>query len=150
MVDRPDMKILRYVAIGLAWLLGALPGVAFAQRVSDDDVLEIRTVIFRQIDALRRDNADEAFSLASPRIRAAFKTPESFMRDVRASLAPLYRSAALAFRTVLILDDEVVQQVKVTDRFGVAWSVFYPMQRQKDGTWRTNGFQLVREATVST
>ena len=138
------------VAIVLAWFMSALPGVAFAQRVSEDDVLEIRSVIFRQIEALQRDNADEAFSLASPRLRAAFKTPENFMRDVRASLGPLYRSAALAFRTMLILDDEVVQQVKVTDRFGAAWSVFYPMQRQKDGTWRTNGIQLVREASVST
>src|SRR3970040_764109 len=97
----PYMKSLgRGAVVVLAWSLALMPvPSAFAQRVSSDDVLEIRTVIYRQIDAFRRDNASEAFSLASPRIREAFKTPENFMRDVRASLAPIYRSSAVEFRT---------------------------------------------------
>ena len=65
------------------------------------------------------------------------------------SLADFTRSVSAAFGTVLIVDDEVVQQVKLTDRFSRTWRVFYPMQRQRDGTWRANGCQLVRETALS-
>ena len=31
-----------------------------------------------------------------------------------------------------------------------AWLALYPMQRQPDGSWRTNGCQLVRRAGTET
>ncbi len=143
-------KFWHVAGAALAGFIAALPRAeAFPQRVSDADVLEIRAIISRQIDAFRHGDANEAFTLASPRIRSAFRTPENFLRGVRTAFAPITRSASVAFRTALILDDEVVQQLKVTDSSGEAWRVFYPMQRQTDGSWRANGFQLEREAAVS-
>jgi len=143
-------KLVLLAAAALAALLAALPCTqALAAPLSDADVGEIRAVIARQIEAFRHGDADEAFVLASPRIRSAFRTPEKFMRDVRTSFAPIARSVSAAFGAVLILDDEVVQQVKLTDRSSRIWRAYYPMQRQRDGTWRANGCQLVREAALS-
>jgi len=34
--------------------------------------------------------------------------------------------------------------VRLTDAQGRAWIALYPMQRQPDGSWRTNGCQLAR------
>jgi hypothetical protein len=140
--------LLRRGALAALLLLShALP--ARAEPLTESDVAAIRSVIYRQLDAFRRDNAKAAFSLASPQLRAEFKTPEGFMREVRASRAPLFRSSSVAFRAVWILDDEVVQQVSVTDERGAVWSAYYPMERQKDGTWRTNGCRLVGKGAVS-
>jgi hypothetical protein len=38
----------------------------------------------------------------------------------------------------------VVQQVQVTDNTGLVWVAYYAMQKQKDGSWRTNGCHLVQ------
>ena len=37
-----------------------------------------------------------------------------------------------------------VQQVQVTDNAGSVWVAYYAMQKQKDGSWRTNGCHLVQ------
>jgi hypothetical protein len=133
--------------------LAALAGLAGSPEclagLSGQDVVEIRAVIYRQISALKKDNAREAYSLASPQLRAAFRSPEHFMRDARTSYAPLYRSSSMAFRAVWILDNEIVQQVSVTDVSGASWSAFYPMERQKDGSWKTHGLRLVSGALRS-
>ena len=39
-----------------------------------------------------------------------------------------------------------VQQVQITDRAGGIWLAYYAMQRQRDGSWRTNGCHLVQPA----
>ncbi len=133
----------------LAALAAIASGHALAGPLNEADVREIRAVIARQIEAFREGDAAGAFGLASPRIRSAFRTPERFMRDVRASFAPLTRPTSATFGALVIVDDEVVQQVKLTDRASGVWRAYYPMQRQQDGTWRANGCQLVRETPLA-
>ena len=73
-----------------------LPGAATAaaERVTSDDAAEIRAVIHRQIDAFKCDDAREAFSLATPAVRQAFRTPEKFLDVVRMAYRAMYRPAA--------------------------------------------------------
>src|SRR6267142_1934978 len=99
----------------------AQPGPALAQAgVTPEDLAEIRAVIHRQIEAFRRDDAREAFALVSPGVQETFGTPERFL--------------------------DTVQQVQLTDRSGAVWLAYYGMQRQPDGSWRTNGCHLVQPA----
>ena len=135
----------------LAAGLLALPGAARpagAQAVSAADVAQIRSVITRQLGALQRDNAKAAFLLASPQLRAEFKTPQAYMRDARTAHAPLFRHSGASFRALWILDGEVVQQVALTDDTGALWSVYYPMRRQADGHWRIERPRLVASAVA--
>jgi uncharacterized protein DUF4864 len=62
-------------------LLLALPLYAQQRVLTDADRTAIRTVIERQLDALRQDDAASAFALASPEIQAKFKTPGTFFDD---------------------------------------------------------------------
>jgi Domain of unknown function (DUF4864) len=39
---------------------------------------------------------------------------------------------------------DVVQQIQVVDRSGATWVAYYAMQRQRDGSWRTNGCHLIQ------
>jgi hypothetical protein len=123
-----------------------LPGgsAAFESAVSAADMSEIRGVIHRQIDAFRRDDAHGAFALVSPGVQQAFGTPERFLDTVRVAYRAVYRPSAVSFLELVVMGGDVVQPVQVTDRSGAVWVAYYAMQRQRDGSWRTNGCHLVQ------
>ena len=138
------LKIL-FFSVGL---LTAVPAAAVEQRVTGADVAEIRAVINRQSDALRRDDAQGAFALVSPGVQQAFGTPERFLDSVRMAYRAVYRSTSVSFLGLVVIGGEVVQQVKVTDYTGSVWLAYYAMQRQKDGSWRTHGCHLVQPTRI--
>lgn len=113
-------------------------------RVSSADLAEIRGVINRQIDAFRRDDASGAFALVSPGVQSSFGTPERFLDAVRMAYRAVYRPSRVAFLDLMVISGDVVQQVQVTDREGGVWVAYFSMQRQEDGSWRTNGCHLVQ------
>jgi hypothetical protein len=120
---------------------------AWAQAgITADDLAEIHAVIDRQIDAFKRDDAKSAFALVSPDVQEAFGTPERFLATVRVSYRAVYRPARVIFLGLTVMGSDVVQQVRLTDRSGAVWHAYYAMQRQKDGSWRTNGCRLVHPA----
>ncbi len=121
----------------------ALPAAA-QPAITGDDLAEIRAVIHRQIEAFRRDDAQEAFRLVSPAVQETFGTPERFLDVVRAPYSPMVRPTAVVFLGLTVIGDDAVQRVRITDRAGTLWLVYYAMQRQKDGSWRTNGCHLVQ------
>ena len=123
----------------------ALPAAA-QPAITNDDLLEIRAVIHRQIEAFRRDDAQEAFKLVSPAVQETFGTPERFLDVVRTSYGAMVRPASVVFLGLTVMGDEAVQRVKLTERGGAVWLAYYAMQRQKDGSWRTNGCHLVQPA----
>jgi len=141
--------MIRLLRTLFALLLVIAPLPATAQSaVSPEDAQAIREVIEAQIDAFRRDDAARAFSLATPGIRETFGSAENFMEMVRSSYAVVYRPNSVAFEAPVVIDGQIVQPVRMTDAEGRAWLAIYPMQRQADGSWRTNGCQLGRLAGV--
>lgn len=139
----------------VAFLLAALcSGIGLAaetvEQLQPGDRAGIKAVISAQIEAFRRDDAEKAFSLASPGIQETFGTPEKFMDMVRASYRPVYRPASVTFLELLVNEGAVVQSVQLSDATGTLWLALYPMQRQEDGSWRTHGCQLVKLSSVST
>jgi hypothetical protein len=129
------------------WLAAALlllPALCLADgRVTSADAAEIRAVIHRQIDAFKRDDAQGAFALVSPGVQQTFRTPQKFLDVVKVSYQAVYRPANVSFLEMLVMGDDVVQQVQLTDRAGTVWVAYYAMERQRDGSWRTNGCHLV-------
>ncbi len=114
--------------------------------VSTEDLAEIRAVISRQIDAFKRDDARSAFALVSPHVQEEFGSPERFLAAVRVSYRAVYRPARVTFLGLTVIGPDAVQQVRLTDRSGSVWHAYYAMQRQEDGSWRTNGCRLVQPA----
>jgi hypothetical protein len=126
-----------------------LPGVSAANSgVSASDMNEIRGVIHRQIDAFRRDDAPGAFALVSPGVQQTFGTPERFLDTVRTAYRAVYRPSAVSFLELVVIGGDVVQPIQVTDHTGIVWVAYYAMQRQKDGSWRTNGCHLVQPSRI--
>lgn len=135
--------MLRALIFSFAVLLPSVPA-ALASGVSAADLSAIRGVIHRQIDAFRRDDAHGAFALVSPGVQQAFGTPERFLDTVRMAYRAVYRPSAVSFLDLVVMGGDVVQPVQVTDRSGAVWVAYYAMQRQRDGSWRTNGCHLVQ------
>lgn len=126
-----------------------LSGVSAANSgVSASDMNEIRGVIHRQIDAFRRDDAPGAFALVSPGVQQTFGTPERFLDTVRTAYRAVYRPSAVSFLELVVMGGDVVQPIQVTDHTGTVWVAYYAMQRQKDGSWRTNGCHLVQPSRI--
>jgi competence protein ComGC len=135
---------MRHALIATALLL-ALPSVlARAQPISDTDARAVRQVIEAQLDAFKRDDAQRAFSYATPSIRDTFGTAEKFMAMVREQYAVVYRPRSVSFEAPLMAGEDLVQPVHLTDGYGHAWMAIYPMVKQPDGTWRINGCHLAR------
>ncbi len=105
-------------------------------------------LIDRQIDAFRHDDARGAFELVSPSVRDSFGTPERFLDAVRMAYRAVYRPARIAFLDLVVMSGEVVQPVQITDRAGGFWVAYFAMQRQHDGSWRTNGCHLVHSSRL--
>jgi len=134
-----------------ALLLAAAPLLASAQPpLTAGDTRAVREVIEAQLDAFQRDDAQRAFSYATANVRATFGTPENFMLMVRTSYPVVYRPKSVKFESPEVIDDEVVQPVRLTDADGRTWIALYPMQREPDGKWRINGCQLARLAGQET
>ncbi len=119
---------------------------AIAQTAAPDaaDRAAIQEVIRDQIAAFRRDDGAAAFALASPGIQAAFGTPEAFMGMVRQGYQPVYRPSQVRFGEVVMRDWGPEQRVFVVGPDGQPYIAVYPMERQADGSWKTNGCSLER------
>lgn len=134
-----------------ALALFVAPLLAWAQPpLTAADARAVREVIEAQLDAFQKDDAPRAFSYATSDIREAFRTPENFLEMVRTSYPAVYRPKTVKFEAPQLVDDVVVQLVRLTDADGRAWIALYPMQREPDGTWRINGCQLARLAGQET
>jgi len=132
-------------------LLLAAPLFAWAQpSLTAADARAVREVIEAQLDAFQKDDAPRAFSYATSGIRESFSTPENFLEMVRRSYPAVYRPKTVKFEAPQLIDDMVVQLVRLTDADGRTWIALYPMQREPDGTWRINGCQLARLAGQET
>lgn len=116
--------------------------IAQEQTLSDTDREAIKETIQAQLDAFQADDAETAFSFATPGIQARFGTPGQFMAMVISSYQPVYRPKAVFFKDIMQQDGMTVQRVLLIDQNGQSVMAFYPMQAQGDGTWRIDGCYL--------
>ncbi|MEB3292841.1 MAG: DUF4864 domain-containing protein [Synechococcales bacterium] len=103
----------------------------------------IRAVVEAQLNALQRDDANLAFSFASPDIQAMFRTPENFLQMVRTSYEPVYRPRSVIFETIGDLQGTPTQPVLLLSPSGIPVRALYLMEQQRDRRWKINGCYLV-------
>ena len=103
----------------------------------------IEKTIADQIAAFRRDDAESAFSFASPTIRRQFGSASIFMSMVVRGYPQLYRPQAFHFAERETRGRHTIQRVIVTGPNGDKVAAYYDMI-QIDGRWRINGCQLAR------
>lgn len=136
----------RILVVAIVIVAVTLFAGAIAQKAAPEaaERAAIQQVIRDQIPAFRRDDWAAAFALASPGIQAAFGTPEAFMGMVRQGYRHVYRPRQVQFGEVVMRDWRPEQRVSVVGLDGQPYIAVYPMERQADGLWKTNGCALER------
>ena len=145
------MRVRFTTVLLLLFLIGTTAVPAHSEEaatVGPADRTAITSVISRQIDAFRADDAATAFGQASPTIQAMFGTPENFMAMVKRGYAPLYRPRQVEMRDLISRDGQLIQRVEVVGPDGVRELAQYAMERGADGAWRISGCQLTRSAMI--
>ena len=130
----------------LSWLLlsGAWVRQAAADALPDAAGRQaIQAVIGRQIEAFRHDNAEGAFSYASPNIQQMFGSADNFMRMVRQGYQPVYRPGQVHFGVLDLEEGRLTQRVILQGPDGLPVTALYFMQQMPDGSWRIDGCILL-------
>ncbi|MDH4482553.1 MAG: DUF4864 domain-containing protein [Rhodoferax sp.] len=115
-----------------------------AEPLEPGDRAAVRLVIEKQLAAFADDDAERAFSFASPKIQEMFVTARNFLDMVRIAYPVVYRPSSLSFQVPYLQGDEVWQIVEMRDARGTDWTALYTLLRPSDGLWRINGCVLRR------
>jgi hypothetical protein len=119
-------------------MLIALPGAAASAAVEGGGI-GARVVIERQLDAFQRGDANGAFALASPALKAAYSNPDNFMDSVRSGNTPFFHRRMTEFDDFVLNGDDAAQSVVVVDDESNVWNVVYKLSRQPTGSWMIDG-----------
>ncbi len=120
------------VAILLAWAPAAV-GQSFQEKA-------IPEVITRQLDALNRGDAAQAFAIASPAIQKMFGDATNFMQTVERSFPQVYRSRSHRFLKLDTIDGDLIQRVLIESNSGTVVARYEMIEI--DGLWRINGCSI--------
>ncbi len=131
----------RWVSVALCLVLAL--GVKFALA---DPVDTAKSVIRAQIKAFLEDDAETAYSFASPGIREKFPDELVFFEMVKRSYQHLYRPGNFAFGRSKLVGKEVIQEVLIFGSDGKDWTAIYELVPQSDGSYKINGVLMVQTA----
>jgi len=110
---------------------------------------EVRALIETQLDAFAHDDAEGAYAVTAPGIRAIFPDSDTFMAMVRKGYAPVYRHRSVEFGDFAEDGDKVRQALTIVDEDNNVWTAIYMLERQPDGGWKTTGCVLVQSPQSS-
>jgi hypothetical protein len=130
----------------LAMALTLLAGPAFA---GDTAPPEVRALIEQQFDAFAHDDAEGAYALAAPEIKALFPDSGAFLSMVRGSYAPVYRHRGVEFGAFAGEGDKIHQAVTLIDNDNQVWTAIYILEKQPEGNWRIGGCVLTKSSDTS-
>ncbi|MFN7093358.1 MAG: DUF4864 domain-containing protein [Allorhizobium sp.] len=116
---------------------------------AEDPVRQAQAVISGQISAFIAEDADTAYSFASPSIRSIYRTGSQFLNMVREKYPAVYRPGNCAFgRSKLVGGGELVlQEVMISADEGKDWTAIYEMRLMDDGVYKVNGVRMTRNTT---
>ena len=63
--------------------------------------------------------------------------------------APVYRHRSVEFGSFAEEGDKIEQSLTIVDEDNDVWNAIYYLERQPDGTWRTNGCVLTKSTESS-
>ena len=109
---------------------------------SKQDIGDIQKVIRLQIEAMRKDDWEEAFKYASLDIRRSFGNAKTFQNMVLAKYRIVYQPRLISFKQVKLIKGTPVQEVYMIDSKGKSAMAMYFMRKDKNRDWRINGVQL--------
>ncbi len=117
---------------------------AQAAEISSADREAFRNVVAGQLEAFRTDDGPRAYSFAAPLITKMYPTVDIFMTMVKRGYDPVFKNSTFQFGA---LESDATgrpaQHVLLSTADGKRYEAIYFMEKQKDGTWKISGVQLI-------
>ena len=134
----------RYLSILSAVLLSAFSfsTISIAQNNQTPKSQQAQSVIADQLSAFLNDDGPRAFSHAAPSIKQIFRTPKNFMTMVERGYGPIYRSTTYDFGRSTLNEDQIIQEIILTDQKGNTWQSIYVLKEQSDGSLKIMGVEM--------
>lgn len=133
--------MLKFFMAALIAILFAWP--AHADSISESDKSAFREIVTAQLEAIKADNGEAAYTYAAPIIKGIFPNAETFMAMVKRGYEPVYRNNGYKMGAAS-LDSlgRPALHVTITATDGKRYEAVYAMERQPDGTWKIAGCTL--------
>jgi len=143
----------RNLAAGWALMFGAvLLGAGFAASLPQGAVAArsvppqaLQQVVEKQLQALKREDASQAFALADQELRSQFGSADAFLDTVREQYPMLMHPVSVLFLKPATDGAIAMQKVRLTDDQGSSWSLTYLLNRQQDNQWKISGCVVTPE-----
>ncbi|MEM7043360.1 MAG: DUF4864 domain-containing protein [Pseudomonadota bacterium] len=130
------------LVMSMASLVTSTANADAIDQLSDADRAAIRQTISSQIEAFKADDADLAFSFATPMIQSRFGDASRFVAMVKRGYMPVYRPRQVEFSDLLDVRGKPTQRLVVIGPDNDVFSAYYMMERQDDASWRISGVIL--------
>ncbi|MFZ2101474.1 MAG: DUF4864 domain-containing protein, partial [Oricola sp.] len=112
---------------------------------------QAQDIVTRQLEAFLSGDFAQAYSFASPDIKAIFPTLDGFMSMVRNGYLPVLRPGNYAFGRIEIqANGRIMQEVLISGPDGNDYTAAYYMEQQPDGSWKVDGVTLRQGAAGMT
>lgn len=132
------------------------PAIAQQQTVTPDtktaavpDQATAQAIIRGQLEALKQDDGNTAYSYAAPNIKQIFPTSDQFMNMVKNAYSPVYHPRSYRFGSLDNVGGRWVQTVELVGPEGDYWTAAYSIEQQADGSWKITGCMLVKAEGTS-
>jgi hypothetical protein len=112
--------------------------------VSAEDIKAARQVIASQISAFKADDYELAYSFAAPNVKQVFTSAKAFKFMVQSGYTQLYQHTSYSFGESTSANDEVYQEIIVTDESGQLWRFVYSLDKQQDQSWKITSVVMHR------
>lgn len=151
---RPRPARRQWRSPAFAWSLvfsAVLAGAVFASNpqasapATQPSTQVVRSVVEQQLNALKAQDALQAFALADHDMRSQFGTAEAFLTAVREQYPMLMHPVSVLFLKPETDGRIALQKVRMSDEEGSAWTLTYLLHRQQDDQWRISGCVVTPE-----
>jgi hypothetical protein len=136
------MKSIKLFIALFAFSFLSFNSFAETELLSESDIASIKLVVSSQLQAFSDDNATDAFSYASPKIKSIFGSSDNFMAMVKKSYPSVYRPKNINIGTVEMHRGIPILLVYLVGPDGSFVTATYLMQQQPDLSWLISGCYL--------
>jgi hypothetical protein len=137
---------IRATIIAIVLFLGALalayPAFSQQNEVGAAETMATQSVIRDQLNAFKSGDVNRAYSHAAPNVTKIFPDVERFTSMLKNGYGAIWHSDSFVFGRNTVINNEIYQEVIITDPTGGQWQAVYTLKQQEDGSWKITGVKM--------
>lgn len=114
-----------------------------APAVEAIEQVAIEAMVTREFDALRREDAEEAFAHVALSAHSYFPTKDAYFALMRDKFAPMFEASEYRLGELKVTSKGLTQEIQFSDRRGRPFLAFFVLENQGYLGWKINNMVLI-------